>query len=265
MSNAINPTYYRGQGRVFVSARNSSGPTGGWFAVGDASKLEISVKETFEDVRESMTGLRTRVVHTSVQSDVDFTMDVMNFSGYNLAQAMLGSTAALTGATVTAEVPPVAEVVPGSGFYTKYPNISAVAVTNAAGSTTYVAGTDYFVNAASGRIDVASAGAITLNESLKVNYTYASAAAVVQALTNLGSREFHVVFEGVNMDQQATPVLVVMPRVFFNLTQMITLLDVKTSQFAITGALLPAPEITTGGISQFFTTTITSQNTLYAP
>lgn len=47
-----------------------------------------------------------------------------------------------------------------------------IAVTNAAGSTTYVEGTDYVVDYIEGRVKVLAAGAITDGESLRVDYTY---------------------------------------------------------------------------------------------
>ena len=47
-----------------------------------------------------------------------------------------------------------------------------VVVTNSAGSTTYVEGTDYVYDYAAGKIRALTGGAITYNQSLKVDYTY---------------------------------------------------------------------------------------------
>jgi len=59
--------------------------------------------------------------------------------------------------------------------------VSAVVVKNTAGSTTYVAGTDYTVDAAAGTVTALASGGITAGQSLKVSYT--AAALTGQAIT----------------------------------------------------------------------------------
>ena len=262
MSNAnIQSTYFRGQGAIWIGTRNSAGLTSALYPIGDADKLEIQFKETFDDARESISGLRTRTVHTSIQNDVEFSMDVLNTSGEALGLAVLGLFAPATAGTVTSEA-----IIgsPGKVAFTQYPNISAVVLK--AGSTTLVAGTDYVVgDASSGRIEFLTGGAVTLNEALTISYSYAAVSNVVEALTNLGNREVFIVFEGVNMNQQNTPVKVKLPRVYINLANMLSLISTATNKFTITGAVLPAPEITTSGLSKFFNVTIASQNTLFVP
>ena len=259
-NSTVNSTYFRGQGLCWIAPRNSSGISGGFVPIGDADKLDISFKETFDDARESVSGLRRRVVHSSIQSDVDFSLDVMNFSGFSLATALLGTSAPLVSGTASAEAH---VATPGSAIFLKYPNVSSVVVKDHTDTTTYVSGTDYLLDATTGRLDVITGGAITSGSVVHVNYSYSSAAAVVEALTNLGNREVAIVFAGLNMNQQATPVIVSMWRVYLNLAASVNFLGTATQKFSISGALLPATEITDGS-SQFFRTTVVSQNASYA-
>jgi len=54
-----------------------------------------------------------------------------------------------------------------------HPQVSGVVVKNTSGTTTYVSGTDYTLDAANGVITRITTGAITAGQSLKVSYDYA--------------------------------------------------------------------------------------------
>jgi hypothetical protein len=250
-------TYYRGQGKVWIASRDSTGAISGFAEVGDADKLEITQSETFDQVYESQSGARNKVVHTAIQHDVGFNLDILNFNPANLARAVLGTASAVTSGTVTAEA-----VVgyPGSSVFLAHNDVSAVVVKNQAETTTYVSGTDYTVNASTGRIDIPTGSAITSAQALHVAYSYAASAAALEALTSTSSREFIIVFEGLNMNQNGTPVILRMHRAYFNLAATIAMLGTATQKFSVAGALLPAPEITTAGVSPFFKMTVKSVN-----
>jgi len=103
-----------------------------------------------------------------------------NMSGTNVALFLSGSTGTITqaGASVTDEV---INVIPGRyyqlGLGASTPvgarKVSAVAVTNSAGTTTYVAGTDYLLDADRGRLQILTTGTIVAGE-IKVDYTKAA-------------------------------------------------------------------------------------------
>lgn len=250
-------TYYRGQGKVWIATRDSTGRTSGFTEVGDAEALTINQAETFDDVYESQSGARAKVVHSSIQLDVNFEMTILNFSGDNLKRALLGSNAAVAGASITNEAH---KAYKGAAIFTKYPGISAVTVTNVAGSTTYVSGTDYTVDATTGRIDFLTGGSITNGDTVHVDYTHGAVDAVVESLVDTDNREYVIVFEGKNMNQQGTPVIVRCHRAYMNLAAALSLLGTATQRFQVTGSLLPAPEITTTGMSKFMNVTIKDLN-----
>lgn len=251
-------TYYRGQGKVWIASRDNTGAISGFAEVGDADKLEITQSETFDQVYESQSGARNKVVHTAVQHDVGFSLDILNFNAANLARSVLGTTAAVSSGTVAAEVV-TAKL--GSSVFLANIDVSAVVVKNSGGVTTYVAGTDYTVNASTGRIDfAATGGTITDGQSLKVSYSYAASSAALEALTSTSAREFIIVFEGLNMNQNGTPVVMRIHRAYFNLAAAIQMLGTATQKFSVTGSLLPAPEITAAGVSPFFKMIVKSTN-----
>jgi hypothetical protein len=244
-------TYYRGQGKVWIASRDSTGATSGFTEIGDADKLEITQSEQFDQVYESQSGARTKVVHSSTQLDVNFSLDILNFSGANLARAVLGSNASVAGSTVTGES---VTVYKGQSSFLKYPGVSAVTI------GTLVSGTDYTIDANTGRIDWLATGTTTDGTVKTVNYTFTLVDAVLEALTNTTNREYVLVFEGKNMNQNGTPVIVKAHRAYMNLAAAVALIGTATQKFSVSGALLPAPEITTVGVSPFYKVTIKDLN-----
>lgn len=250
-------TYYRGQGKVWIASRDSLGRTSGFTEIGDAEALTINQAETFDDVYESQSGARTKVVHSAIQLDVNFDMTILNFSGDNLKRALLGSSAAVVAGTVANEAHAAYK---GASIFTKVPGISAVVVTDVAGTTTYAVGTDYTVDAAAGRIDFTAGGTIVNGALVHVDYTHAGVDALVESLVDTDNREYIIVFEGKNMNQQGTPVIVRCHRAYMNLAAALSLLGTATQRFEVSGSLLPAPEITTAGLSKFMNVTIKDLN-----
>jgi hypothetical protein len=84
--------YYRGQGKVYIATRAADGTLGTFAEVGDADKFEITQSEQFDQVYESQSGARVKAVHSATQLDVNFSLDILNFNGANLARAILGTT-----------------------------------------------------------------------------------------------------------------------------------------------------------------------------
>lgn len=248
-------TYYRGQGKVWIATRDSTGRTSGFAELGDAEALSITPSESFDDVYESQSGLRQQVVHSSTQLGMSGEMTVLNFNGANLAKALIGTEASVAAGSVTNEVH---KAYKGGSVFLKYPGVSAVTVTNVAASTTYVASTDYIVDAANGRIDFPTGSSIVDGADLHVDYTHGGADSVAEAFVTGAKREYIVIFEGKNMNQQGTPVIVRLHRVYMNAATSLALLGTATQRFPMGFTLLPAEEITTG--SKFMSVTIKDQN-----
>ena len=239
-------TYFRGQGKLYIASRDSTGVTSGFTEIGDAEALNINQSETYDNVNESQSGARVKVVHTAIEYNMDFEMTVLNFSKANLGKALLGSTSTVVGASVTSEAH---KAYKGTSFFLKYPGVSSVTI----GSLT--AGTDYVVDATTGRIDIPTGSSIVEGASLAVNYTHGGAEGVVEAVTNTSAREYCVIFEGKNMNMNGTPVIVRLHRAYLNVSQALALLNTNTAKFTMGGSLLPAQEIVDGS-SQFMSITV---------
>lgn len=240
-------TYFRGQGKLWIATRDSTGRTSGFTEIGDAEALNINQSESYDTVNESQSGARVKVVHSAIEYNMDFEMTVLNFSAANLAKAVLGTQAAVTGAAVTGESH---KAYKGGSIFLKYPDVSLVSI----GSL--VSGTDYVVDAASGRIDFPTGSSITDGAAVSVNYTHGAADGVIEAVTATDAREYVIIFEGKNMNQNGTPVIVRLHRAYLNVSSALALLNTATARFTMGGSLLPAPEITGAGLSKFMNVTI---------
>ncbi|MGH9066786.1 MAG: phage tail sheath subtilisin-like domain-containing protein, partial [Acidimicrobiales bacterium] len=95
------------------------------------------------------------------------------------------TTVAATAFTIPASGPQVVNLkqmgIVGPGLPNSGTLATTVEVTNAAGSTTYVEGTDYTVDYVNGLVTAKAGGTITSGESLKIGYSYADPSKVVDA------------------------------------------------------------------------------------
>lgn len=240
-------TYFRGQGKLWIASRDSNGVTSGFTEIGDAEALNINQSETYDTVNESQSGARVKVVHSAIEYNMDFEMTVLNFSAANLAKAVLGTSSQVTGASVTGESH---EAYKGSSIFLKYPGVSSVVI------GALVSGTDYTVDAVSGRIDFPTGSSITNGASVSVNYTHGGVDGVIEGVTSTDAREYVIIFEGKNMNQNGTPVIVRLHRAYLNVSSALALLNTATARFTMGGSLLPAQEITGAGLSKFMTVTV---------
>jgi hypothetical protein len=94
------------QGTVFLQRRTLNGAAlGGFIAVGDADKMEISISQKFDDIEESQSGLRLTSAHIPVGTTLNAKLNLLNINKSNFAGALWGTdTGAVAGGTVTAEL-----------------------------------------------------------------------------------------------------------------------------------------------------------------
>jgi len=239
-------TYFRGQGKVWIATRDSTGRTSGFTEIGDAEALNIQQSESYDTVNESQSGARVKVVHSAIEYNMDFEMTVLNFSKANLSKAVLGTSAVVAAGSVTGESHAAYK---GASVFLKYPGVSSVVI------GALVSGTDFIVDAAAGRVDFPTGSSITDGAAITINYTHGGAEGVINAATNTLAREYVIIFEGKNMNMSGTPVIARMHRAYLNVSQALELLNTATARFTMGGSLLPAQEIT-DGTSQFLTITV---------
>lgn len=236
-----------GQGRLWIAPRGTSGINGAFVEVGDTDNFALNIAQTFTDVFESQTGARTNVVHAVTQTDASVTLDVLNMSKENLARAFYGSAAAITGATVTDE----AQVAYALGSNWIIPGSTGVVVKK--GATTLVLDTDYSYDSANGRITFLSGSSNITgagSHNITITYTHTGATGKTEAITS-GLKEYAFVFEQVNYD--GTVSRYQLHRVALDMSKTFNMIMTGVNKLTVTGKLLQAQEITTSGLSKYFT------------
>lgn len=169
------------RGRVFFNPINTATDEYlGELYMGNCPSLGLSIETEKAEHYSSETGLREKDASVVLEVKRTGSLTCDNMSGTNVALFLSGSTGTITqaGASVTDEV---IDVIPGRyyqlGLGASTPvgarKVSAVVVTNSAGTTTYVAGTDYLLDADRGRLQILTTGTIVAGE-IKVDYTKAA-------------------------------------------------------------------------------------------
>lgn len=168
--------HFLGRGKLYVDRWDSSGNSTGERFVGNASVFEPQAPddETQEiyDYAEAETPLLDKQV---TRRKMTMNATLHEFTLENVALALFGSVSALSQSTgsVTDEAHTAYQ-----GTYIKlaYRNVSSVVVDDG-DTTTYVEGTDYTVDATTGRIYImttAEGGSIADEASIEVDYDYAA-------------------------------------------------------------------------------------------
>ena len=173
--------YTTPRGRVFFNPINTATDEYlGELYMGNCPSLGLSIETEKAEHYSSETGLREKDASVVLEVKRTGSLTCDNMSGTNVALFLSGSTGTITqaGASVTDEV---IDVIPGRyyqlGLGVSTPvgarKVSAVVVTNSAGTTTYVAGTDYLLDADRGRLQILTTGTIVAGD-IKVDYTKAA-------------------------------------------------------------------------------------------
>lgn len=238
---------YLGAGQVFLRNRSAATATG-LLPIGEVATLELSVatdKKELASHTQTGGGLADAVARIS---GVTLAMDVNSLSPENVALALRGDVSAVTSATVTDEVQTA--YLGALVKFDKVPDLDAtITVTNSAGDTTYVLGTDYDLSPAG--IRVLATGTITAAESIKVSYS-GKAHDVIEMLTNSGD-EYELVFEGLNEARSDKPVIVTIHRIKFEPTSGLGFIGDDFATLSLAGDVLKDAAITASGLSKFAT------------
>lgn len=233
---------YLGSGKIYARVKGSAA---GLMELGNASKLELAVKEDKQKLKDFSKPGGGTYASVSRISEATLQMTLNDLNKTNVARAIFGSETAVTGATVTAEA---VTAYKGSIVPLAHPSPTAVTVTDTGAVTTYVANTDYEIRA--GGIFIIAAGAITNAQAIKVTYTFASYDKV-EAMTSASILlELH--FEGLNEANSGKPVIVDIYKAQLSPTKALSLLGDKFADLQVEAEVLADTTKTGAGISQYF-------------
>lgn len=235
---------YIGKGKVYLRRK---GVAEAMRFLGNVTNLTLDISETVKETKDfTQSGGGTDCQVRRIDK-VEANMSIQCFSEKNWALAVLGTASAVAAGSIVDEV--VTAYLDGfikllhTGPYTN------VVVTNSAGSTTYVANTDYIVT--NGGITIPATGsAITAAQSLKVDYDY-PAQAKVEAMTGTAPvMEF--IFDGVNEAESDKTVRVQVHKIKFGPVAQLPLITDEFGNLTLKGEVLKDTTITTSGLSQYF-------------
>lgn len=234
---------YLGSGRAYL---REIGGNGGLVDVGNASALAFTVtEETKELLDYTQPGGGTYNEVKRIRA-VECSMTIHDINAANLSRALYGTASTVTTSTVTDEAHN--DVIIGAFRPTTHLPSAITAVKK--GATTLVANSDYEVRP--GGIVPLSGGTNTLvnGDDLTITYTKADAD-VVQALTN-SSKEYELVFDGLNEARSGKRTRVTAYRVKVGALASLSLIGEEYAAMEVTGKLLKDTSKTGAGVSQYF-------------
>jgi len=258
---ASNTEFYSGQGLLMVSDRDAAGNPVGFRPVGNVPSVEIQNNITTFEHKESITGQRAIDLRLTQENKVAVNITLESFDKENLALSMYGNSSDITAASgVVFNTPPV---ILGAIYAMGKAPVSSVAVTDtASGSTTYVEGDNYTLDAATGSIRVltaaeqtaaGAANSIAASDLLTITFDH-DAQVKVDALTT-PRPELYLRFEGLNTAKGNEPVVVEVFKFAPDPASAIALLSDAVWQGELNGSALLDSTKAAGGGSLFYNVT----------
>lgn len=182
----IKNEYLIPRGRVYFDPYDASEQLTGEFPLGNCPGFTIAISTEKAEHFSSETGLREKDGSWNLQVNREGSVNCDNFSPANAA-LWLSGTHEKRSQSAVAVADEERSVLPGRqyqlGASTANPlgvrNVTAVSVKNLAKTTTYVAGTDYNVDLATGRVQIIDGGAIVAG---KVLFGYTPVAATFDSV-----------------------------------------------------------------------------------
>ncbi len=160
-----------GAGDLYAALIDAAGNIGAYIDFGNVTKLGIQPASEIKEQKSKKRDSYGQVLETVALQDtaqLSATLETVNRIG--LRYAFMGEDAAYTQTAGTVTDEPIVAQLDG-WVKLAAEEITSVTVENTAGTTTYVAGTDYDVNTRLGMIRAKSGGAITAAQALNVSYT----------------------------------------------------------------------------------------------
>lgn len=233
---------YLGSGKIYARV---AGAPAGLMEMGNASKLELAIKEDKQKLKDFTKPGGGTYASVSRISEATLSMTLNDLNKTNVARAIFGTESAVAGAAVLDEV---VTAYKGALVPLAHPNPTALVVTLEAGTPTYVANVDYEVRASG--LYIIPTGAIADAASLKVDYSYASYHKVEAMTSTAITLELH--FEGLNEANSGKPVVVDVYRAQLSPTKALSLLGDKFADLQVEAEVLADTSKTGVGVSQYF-------------
>lgn len=230
MPELFDTRYFRGQGPLFMGPRDAAGNPAGLIFVGDVGEATVTGNVERSEIRENVSGIGAIGSSFARQVRYELAISMRSIKRDHLARALQGAAVQKAGASITNEV--------HTAYRDKFTRlqhtkVSAVVVTNTAGTTTYVANTDYALNAAEGILEILPA-AITEAQVLHIDYAYATQYHIQVAPAN---QELYLLFAGKNSANNDKQTRCEIYKALLNPSALSMITD-EHAEMAISGQLL---------------------------
>ena len=240
---------FSGQGPIYMGDYNET--TGkienGYIVsakkIGCANRtLKTSFSQEITKIKESCSGQSLTMATFETGKEATVSLEMADFDREMLATAMYGTSALVTGSTVTGETFPTVAV--GDTVHTKHPKISSVVVKDSAGTpATLVLGTDYTMDSSDhGRINILNIGAYV--QPFKADYTFASYGNLT-AFTSTSVVK-GLIFDFINR-VDGTKGRVIIPKIKFSPTSEFNWLSDEEAVLSLEGEILYSAALTGDG------------------
>lgn len=168
---------YSGTGTIYLAPITAAGvKTAGYRRVGTAYPMSVQVStEQIKVKSREVESAGTVVAAKNEVTDYAGSLTLHEWNAANLAWALAGTATDQTASGGTVSSAESVTALP-AGEYAElaHRNVSSVVVKDVTDATTYVAGTDYTLDARLGLITIIDGGSITATDVLHVTYSYAA-------------------------------------------------------------------------------------------
>jgi hypothetical protein len=229
-------SYFSGQGRVYIGARDSNGNPQGLSFVGNVPELKVSLSVETLEHQESTSGQRLTDLQLIKTKKGEFSCTLEELIAVNLSLALYGSTVEQTSGSVTAESLPNPTTV-GSLYLLAKQNVSSVVVKDSSATPKTLPSTQYSLNAKHGSLSITnkSTGGPYV-EPFKIEYAYGTAQST--ALFTQPLPERWVRFEGLNTADSNREVVIDLYRVAINPAKELSIITDELLKFELSGQVL---------------------------
>ncbi|VFR54785.1 Phage protein [plant metagenome] len=247
-------TYYFGQGRLLSRPAGTAG-RGGWRWWGDVSALTWAPTSETVRHRESYSGQKGTVRKFNFLNECPINGTLHQLDAVNLATLLNGTVTTIAGGSVAGES--LGSVAVGDLFRLDHPGVSALVITDSAGTPTTVysqaaPNANFDVDPRFGALECLALPTPAPTMPLLAAYTYAAAKQV--AFLNAVPPTLALRYEGINLAEGGAPVVVEWYRVSSSLLQQWALItsgtDVAGTEFSLE-ALLDSSKSPAGALGQF--------------
>lgn len=228
---------YNGQGPIYIGTYNQTTfKVENEFAVGCGNRvLNLSLSRETEEVKESCSGSRLTLLEYETSKSATVRLEMQEFDEDMLAMALYGTSVSVAGSSILNEAMPT--MVNNQFYHTKNPKISAVTITDSAGSpATLTLGTHYEISQADyGRIKILDIA--TFVQPFLVDYTFATRENIKPFSQTTQIKAIR--FDGIS-SADGKRVRVLLPRVSFGPTEEFAFIGDEVAVLALEGKLLLA-------------------------